>query len=220
MIGYRDPKHAVQLHEHISAFPTEIPIPGLPKTIEILTKSARDVLLIFLDVVSAFNKYEGDPSERPGEREMARQGTLMMNKVYAGKEAEWKRFDVQIASLESTISRFEREIELIKAGKKWDTEAQKEMLRVEKDRTESVIQGMMRKEREKCDAIGCTCVEKERLGNLIMPGLGTRQRDLVDRKKIVEILEGREPWKEMNSDAWFEEFKEQHLRMNGRARRE
>jgi hypothetical protein len=74
---------------------------------------------------------------------------------------------------------------------------------------------MMKKRREKCDAIGCTCVEKERLGNLIMPGLGTKARDLVDRKKIVEILEGGELWKEANSDAWFEEFKEQHLGMNG-----
>jgi hypothetical protein len=136
MIGYRDPKHAVQLHKHISAFPTEIPLPGLPKTIEILTKSVRDVLLTFLDVVSAFNKYEGGPSERPGEREVARQGTAIMNKVYAGKEAEWKRFDIQIASLESTISWFEKEIELINVGKKWDIEAQKEMLKLEKEKTE------------------------------------------------------------------------------------
>jgi hypothetical protein len=216
LIGYRDPARAVQLRKAISAFPSEIPIPGLAKTIEILTKAGIEVLHIFLDVVTVFGNYQ---ENNPRERAMARREGDMMKKVYAAKEAEWKRFDVQIAGLESTISRFEKEIELIKQGKKWDTEAQKEMLETEKEKTEKLIKEMMKKEREKCDAIGCDCVEKERLGNLIAPGLGSKARDDVDRKKIVEILNGGELWKEQNSDAFFEKFKEQQFGRNGRGRR-
>jgi hypothetical protein len=180
-----------------------------------LDKAGIEVLLIFLDIVTVFGNYQENNSR---ERAIAREGD-MMKKVYAAKEAEWERFDVQIAGLESTISRFEKEIELIKQGKKWDTDAQKEMLETEKEKTEKLIKEMMKKEREKCDAIGCDCVEKERLGNLIAPGLGTRTRDDVDRKKIVEILNGGEPWKEQNSDALFEEFKEQQFGKNRRGRR-
>jgi hypothetical protein len=91
-----------------------------------LTKAVRDVLLIFLDVVTAFGNYKGSD---PRERSMGRKSNEMMMKVYAGKEAEWKRFDVQVSGLDSTISRFEKEIELIRQGKKWDTEAQKQAYR-------------------------------------------------------------------------------------------
>jgi hypothetical protein len=203
----------VQLHKTISAFPSEIPIPGLAKTIEILTKAGIEVLLIFLDIVTVFGNYQENNAR---ERTVARREGDMMKKVYAAKEAEWKRFDIQIAGLESTISRFEKEIELIKQGKKWDTDAQKEMLEIEKERTEKLVKEMMKKEREKCHAISCDCVEKERLGNLIAPGLGTKTRDDVDRKKIVEILNGGEPWKEQNSDDFFEE---QQFARNGRGRR-
>lgn len=87
-----------------------------------MTKAVRDVLLIFLDVVTAFGNYKGSD---PRERSIGRKSNEMMMKVYAGKEAEWKRFDVQVSGLDSTISRFEKEIELIRQGKKWDPEAQK-----------------------------------------------------------------------------------------------
>jgi hypothetical protein len=215
LIGYRDPARAVTLHTHISSFPSEIPSPGLPKTIEIVTKSVAEVFLIFLDIITAFSSHE---TNNPRERVAARKSNEMMRKFYMGKEAEWKRFDVQISGLESTISRFEKEIELIKRGKKWDIEAQKEMLQTEKERTEKVIREMMKKEREKCDAMGCPCVEKERLGNLLLPGPGTKARDDNDRQKISEILNGKEPWKEQNAEAFLEDFKKRHFGKNGRAR--
>ncbi|KAN0114652.1 hypothetical protein V8E51_004196 [Hyaloscypha variabilis] len=215
LIGYRDPARAVTLHTHISSFPSEIPSPGLAKTIEIVTKSVAEVFLIFLDIITAFSSHE---TNNPRERVAARKSNGMMRKFYLGKEAEWKRFDVQSSGLESTISRFEKEIELIKRGKKWDIEAQKEMLQTEKERTEKVIREMMKKEREKCDAMGCPCVEKERLGNLLLPGPGTKARDDNDRQKISEILNGKEPWKEQNAEAFLEDFKKWHFGKNGRAR--
>jgi hypothetical protein len=85
------------------------------------------------------------------------------------------------------------------------------MIVTEKEKTEKLVTGMMKKEREKCDAIGCECVERERLGNLLAPGLWTNVRDDTDRKKIMEILDGREPWKEQNTAHIFEEFKEKHF---------
>jgi hypothetical protein len=107
---------------------------------------------------------------------------------------------------------------LIKRGREGDIEAQKEMLQTEKERTEKVIREMMKKEREKCDAMGCPCVEKERLGNLLLPGLGTKARDDNDRQKISEILKGKEPWKEQNAEAFLEDFKKRNFGKNGRAR--
>ncbi|PMD34248.1 hypothetical protein L207DRAFT_638785 [Hyaloscypha variabilis F] len=211
LIGYRDPARAVTLHTYISSFPTEIPTPGLPKTIEIVTKSVAEIFLILLDIITVFSSHE---TNNPRERVAARKSNEMMRNFYMGKEAEWKRFDVQISGLESTISRFEKEIELIKRGKKWDIEAQKKMLQTEKERTEKVIREMM-KEREKCDAMGCPCVEKERLGNLLLPGLGTKARDDNDRQKISEILNGKEPWKEQNAEAFLEDFKKRHFGKNG-----
>lgn len=77
----------------------------------------------------------------------------------------------------------------------------------------------MKKEREKCDAIGCECVEKERLSNLLTPGIGTKARDDVDRKKIMEILAGGEPWKEQHSERIFEEFKEKRFGKRGAGQR-
>ena len=134
--GCRDPERAAQLHKYISAFPAEIPTSGLPKTIEILTKATKEILLVFLDVVTAFGNHQ---ETNPREQEMARESTDMMKKVCEGKEAEWKRFDVHVAGLESTIARFEKEIELIKQGEKWNTEEQKEMLEFEKETTEKLF---------------------------------------------------------------------------------
>lgn len=184
----------------------------MPKTIEILTKSVREVLLTFLDVLAAFLSYK---DYNPSELAPARKGNEMMLKVYEAKEAEWKRFDVQVAGLESTIFHFEKEMELIRQGKKWNTDAQKEMLETEKEKTEKVIKEMMEKEREKCEAIGCPCVERERLGNLIVPGLGTKSRDDNDRKKIVEILNGKEPWKEDDKEKVLGDFKKKRFGSHG-----
>jgi hypothetical protein len=79
LIGYRDPARAVALHNHISEFPSEMPTPRPPKTIEILTKAVRDVLLTFLDGVTAFGNYDGSD---PRERSVGRKGNEMMMKVY------------------------------------------------------------------------------------------------------------------------------------------
>ncbi|KAE9379497.1 hypothetical protein N431DRAFT_526634 [Stipitochalara longipes BDJ] len=85
LCGYRDPARAITLYKYISEFPSQIPTPGLPKTIEILTKSVREVLLIFLDVVTAFDSY-GESS--PRERALVHKGNEMMMKFYTGKEAD------------------------------------------------------------------------------------------------------------------------------------
>ena len=73
------------------------------------------MLLDFQDAVTAFSNYQ---ARDPKERAMVQKSLEMMSKVYAAKEAEWKRFDVQIAGLEFTLSRFQKEIELIEQGKK------------------------------------------------------------------------------------------------------
>lgn len=139
LIGYRDPAISVKLHKSISAFPSEIPVPGLPKTIEILTKATKHMLPDFQDVVTAFSNHQ----ERDAKQcAVARKSFEMMSKVYAAKEAEWKRFDVQIAGLESTISRFQKEIQLIEQGKKWDIDAQKQMIETGKEKTEKLIREM------------------------------------------------------------------------------
>ena len=109
-------------------------------------------------------------------------------------------------------------MELIRQGKKWTKDALKEMLETEKEKTEKLIKEMMKKEREVCDAIGCPCVEKERLGNLLVPGLGTKAKDDADRNKIVEILNGKEPWKEHDTEKSFEEFKKKQFGSDGRPR--
>ena len=54
----------------------------------------------------------------------------------------------------------------------------------------------MKKMREKCHAIGCKCVKVENLGNELCPGLGSKARSVVDRRNLMEILAGKEPWKE------------------------
>ena len=155
-----------------------------------MNKATKHVLLDFQDAVTAFSHYQARDSK---ERAMVQKSLEMMSKFHAAKEAEWKRFDVQIDGLESTLSRFQKEIKLIEQGKKWNVDAQKQMIVTGKEKTEKLVTEMMKKEREKCDAIGCECVERERLGNLLAPGLGTKVRDGTDRKKIMEILDGGEP---------------------------
>ena len=87
LIGYRDPARAVTLHTCISSFPSEIPAPGLAKTIEIVTKSVPEVFLIFLDIITAFSSHETNNTR---ERVAARKSNEMMKRFYTGKEAEWE----------------------------------------------------------------------------------------------------------------------------------
>ena len=70
------------------------------------------------------------------------------------------------------------------------------MLKQSEEDHEKLVLEMMALERKRCEEIKCPCVEKERAGNRIAPGLGTTMRNAADRKKVEEILAGGEPWKE------------------------
>ena len=58
----------------------------------------------------------------------------------------------------------------------------------------------MKLERKKGDVLGAACVKAEVLGNSIGAGRGTKARDEVDRKKVEDMLNEAEPWKEMRAE--------------------
>jgi hypothetical protein len=211
-----------EMAETIAAFPSAIPTPELPKTIEILTKYVQHVLLDFHKVHSVFADWlvlqqslQGVNAE---DKKLCKETLTGMKKIFAAKGADWKRVDAQISVLESTISRFEKEIELIKTGTKWDVDARKEMMDMEKEKQEKLIQELMVKEREKCQAIGCNCLSREKLGNLDSPGEGTRARDAVYRKKILALLADRDLGKAQKILQEVEKFLEREVQKNQQQR--
>jgi len=114
----------------------------------------------------------------------------------------WDRmhFEFRLAYAHAEIQRYRQEIERIGTG--LGAKAQAEVKKEGEEALENLLLAMTEVERKKCDFMCSLSVKRESLENAAQGSRGASNRDEIHRKKAKNILDGAEPWKEL--DKWQE----------------
>jgi hypothetical protein len=199
-VGHRSIKVPVVARELFKKLPDIIEASKLHKYIADLTIGVEELRLDYedaYDVGTQFTEYKLAVGNTSGmsSTQVVRDKMETVSVIKKARVFEFEMFDCRVAASHTEILRLRGEIKKLEK-KSPDVKIQAEMSREKAEHLEKLIQDMMSLERKKCEVLGCGCVEREKVGNAIEPGLGTKARNWNDRQKMEEILEGDEPWKE------------------------
>jgi hypothetical protein len=202
--GHRSVDVPVVAHELFNKVPDIVETSKLDHYIADLTKGVKEMRLDYEDAYEVSTQFierslAANNLGGMSSAQVIREKLEKVDQIKKARVLEFQMFDCRVAASRAEIIRLREEIKKI-GNKSPHVKTEAQMSREREVHLEKLVQDLISLERKKCEAVGCVCVEREKVGNATEPGLGAKTRHLDDRQKIEELLAGDEPWKEHRAD--------------------